>query len=783
MPTYHHANFDLIIEPEQGWFSVISHHHSIRLEQIHLSIACTASSGRFNLLEKDWLPRSITESQVETALGRLHRCSIESNAHAVGLQTRLEFAFADHLPFLFWRVNLHNQAEQAVWIDRIELMRVGGMQPHSRIDFGRPFNPQDFWFYSNGWQSWSYTAAYPATASLRQSRLGAFQKPMVINAGTPDHKQHGYFTSDFFGILTDARQQKAVLAGFLSQREQFGTLEAVLYDRPVLRLWANGDHTLLESGKQMLTDWAVLLIGEANEENLLHPYLKAVAEEHQVSIPQESPSGWCSWYHFYTHVTAQNIRDNLKTLVELKSSLPLNLIQIDDGFESQVGDWFSFKETFPQGVAGLAEEISRAGFTPGLWLAPFIVHPKSQLEKEHPEWLLCDRRGRPVNAGFVWNAFTHALDLTIPEALEYACQVIQTAAHEWKFPYLKLDFLYAAALPGAYRNPSRTRAQVLRQGMEALRRAAGEQTFLLGCGAPLGSVVGLVDAMRIGADVSGDWQPAFYNIRFPFKNEPHMPSARNSINNILTRSPLHRQWWINDPDCLLVRPDTRLTLAEVQSLATAISLTGGSLLLSDDLPALPAERIRLAQVLLPVIGKPARVLDLLTSQMPALLRTDLEGAIGKWHLIARFNWEEKSQEWEFEPRTFLLPETGYYLHSFWDDQSFFYQPGNTLHLPAIPPHGVALLAVYPQTTDIAYGGSNLHISQGLEVRQWMREDQEVELTLDLAHSFEGWFDLLVNRPPRSIIGNIARWQEKDKGCVRFFVKSDGIPCKAKILFG
>lgn len=783
MPTYHHANYDLIIEPEQGWFSVISDHHPIRLEQVRLNIAYTASNRRFNLLEERWQPHSITESEVETALGKLRCCSIETDAQSAGLQTCIEFAFADHLPFLLWRVNLHNQSEQAVWIDRIELMRVGGMQPHSRLDLGKPFNPQDLWFYSNGWQSWSYTAAYPATASLRRSRLGAFQKPMVINAGTPDLKQPGYFTSDFFGILTDSVQHTSILTGFLSQRQHFGSLEAVLYDNPALRLWANGDHTLLESGTDMTTDWAVLLIGESDENNIVEPYLQAVAKEHQVRVPHHSPSGWCSWYHFYTNVTAQNIKDNLSALVQLKPSLPLELIQIDDGFESQVGDWFSFKETFPQGVAGLAEEIARADFTPGLWLAPFIVHPKSQLEREHPDWLLRDRRGRPVNAGFVWNAFAHGLDLTVPEALQYACDVVHTAAHEWKFPYLKLDFLYAAALPGVYRDPTLTRAQVLRRGMEALRQAAGEETFLLGCGAPLGSVLGLVEAMRIGADVSGEWWPSFNGVRFPFKNEPHMPSARNSINNILTRAPLHRRWWINDPDCLLVRPDTRLSLPEVQSLTTAIALSGGSLLLSDDLPALPPERIRLAQVLLPVIGQPAQVLDLLTSEMPALLRLDLEGAFGKWYVLARFNWKDVSQEWNFEPQDFHLPEQGYILHSFWDDQTFIYQPAQKVIMPPLAPHGVALLAAYPQTDQIAYAGSNLHISQGIEVKQWLVTAQGLEIELDLGRAFEGWFDVRLNQTPQSVSGDVTRWQEIHKGRFRFFVQSEGDPCTVKIGLG
>ncbi len=87
--------------------------------------------------------------------------------------------------------------------------------------------------------------------------------------------------------------------------------------------------------------------------------------------------------------------------------------------------------------------------------------------------------------------------------------------------------------------------------------------------------------MRIGEDVSDTWMPHFNKIKPIFKDEKFIPSTRNALNNIVSRAALHEHWWVNDPDCLLVRPDTKLSLAEVQTLATAIGMTGGSLLLSD----------------------------------------------------------------------------------------------------------------------------------------------------------------------------------------------------------
>ena len=45
----------------------------------------------------------------------------------------------------------------------------------------------------------------------------------------------------------------------------------------------------------------------------------------------------------------------------------------------------------------------------------------------------------------------------------------------------------------------------MRAGYDAIRRGAGDDAFILGCGAPLGTCIGVVDGMRIGPDVAPSW--------------------------------------------------------------------------------------------------------------------------------------------------------------------------------------------------------------------------------------------------------------------------------------
>ena len=356
--------------------------------------------------------------------------------------------------------------------------------------------------------------------------------------------------------------------------------------------------------------------------------------------------------------------------------------------------------------------------------------------------------------------------------MDYAWCVVEKAVKEWGFSYLKLDFLYAAALPGYRKDPTKTRAQVLRNGLKVLRKAVGQDTFLLGCGLPLGSGIGIVDAMRIGADVSGTWTPNYMGVKPFFKKEPHIPSAQNSVQNVVTRAMFHNRWWINDPDCLLVRSNTNLTQPEIQSLATVIALTGGSLLISDSLPDLSEDRIKIVQRLLPVIGKRASVVDWFDHESPKKLRVDMSGEVGEWHLLALFNWEDKEKELTFEPSDFGLEKKVYWLSSFWNN-NVVDTSGDLTQM--IPPHGVALWAAREkQLSQPQYLGGDLHISQGMEISNWVVEEDHVICQIELNRSFEGAVLFYLPVKPNRILyrGVPIFWKLISENIIKVSIKSD-----------
>ncbi len=765
-------------------------------------------------------PRITGPEEASSPHGELQQFTLTMAPERCGLHITLTFALPGEHPLLLWKINLENKGDNPIWIDRIDMLRAGFFPQKSLLPEPGPITmqknilpggqgvirphpaPGELAFYSNGWQSWSHTGSYGADDYYRQTQLGFFATSMWYNAGTPRPKKPGYFASDMFGVMGDRQHRSGILAGFLSQKEHFGSLKVRIDDPlyPALFLWANGDQARLDPGASITTDWAAVQFVDIDAPNPLSPYLEAVARENGIRPSQFAPpnsqslppnshpapvspllvgegpgvrSGWCSWYHYYQDITAKDIRSNLQAAQEIKDSVPLGTIQIDDGYQEEVGDWFTFDPAFPQGVKPLVNEIKQAGLTPGVWLAPFIVHPKSKLARKHRKWLLRNRWRLPVNAGFIWNTFTRALDLTLAPALEHVQNVIRTAVEEWGFPYLKLDFLYAAALSGQYHDPTKTRAQVLRSGLEVIREAAGDDVMLLGCGAPLGPAIGLVDAMRIGADVHPGWYPSFGGYELLFRAEPNMPSVRNALQNTLTRAMLHRRWWINDPDCLLLRPGTDLTLPEVRSLATAIAFSGGLTLLSDDLAALPPERLQIAQAILPPIGQRPRVPDWFDAATPSIMRLDLENATGKWHLLAIFNWgkREKSLDLEVEHLGLDGKQT-FYVSPFWTGETTLVT-GGRLTLDAVPPHGVRVLALRPITPDSPqYVGSDLHIAQGLEVANWFATPTTLRILLARPGHAQGQILLHLPEPPRraSISQKEIPWQKAEGTLYSFAVQ-------------
>jgi len=103
--------------------------------------------------------------------------------------------------------------------------------------------------------------------------------------------------------------------------------------------------------------------------------------------------------------------------------------------------------------------------------------------------------------------------------------------------------------------------------------------------------IGFFDGMRISCDVAPFWNPE--RIRIFLKDRNALCTKKALINDI-TRSSMHRHLWLNDPDCLLVRKKkNKMNEAQTKLMASVMAVSGGMLLVSDDLTKLETDRLDL----------------------------------------------------------------------------------------------------------------------------------------------------------------------------------------------
>jgi alpha-galactosidase len=438
--------------------------------------------------------------------------------------------------------------------------------------------------FRNGYQSWS-SSDVATFGTARDPSFSAdnpfFQAAHHADAETVANEYE--LRSEWVTIIGDDSDQK-LLVGFVGSGNHDGTLR--------LTHGVEGDTELhveaflggieLAPGESRQLDPIVLATG-TDEHALLAEWADEVATAARARRDAEFQVGWCSWYHYFDDITEEALRANLAMAAEF----PFDVFQLDDGYQAAIGDWLDTNDKFPSGLPAVAAAIRDAGYRPGIWLAPFLAAPDSQIAREHPDWLAQFRPGKPLKAWVnpSWGGFMYALDTSNPEVLAHL-ESVGRALRAMGFSYLKLDFTFAPSFDGIWHDRRMSPAQRVRAGFKAIRRGAGEDAFILGCGVPLAHVVGVVDGNRIGPDVAPLWEPAPETevIAGYLRTQPSTKYAQDATR---LRQFMHRRLWLNDPDCLMLRTkETRLTEEQVREWAATVAASGGMVLVSDDLSLL-----------------------------------------------------------------------------------------------------------------------------------------------------------------------------------------------------
>jgi hypothetical protein len=212
------------------------------------------------------------------------------------------------------------------------------------------------------------------------------------------------------------------------------------------------------------------------------------------------------------------------------------------------------------------------------------------LFRDNPTWFVSDEEGNPYSHSSGYGSMV-ILDMTKPEVQQHIRGVF-TALRQAGFTYFKCDFTQLLLGASRFFRDDLSHAGQLRELFRLIRESIGEDAYLLACGAPFESVIGIADAHRTTGDVHHYWSHIRQNIRT-----------------------MQARWWMQgavgntDPDFVIVRcesttDDTKLSrrlpkkpwkrggnfyagremnLEEAKTLLLASYLSGGDLVLSDAL--------------------------------------------------------------------------------------------------------------------------------------------------------------------------------------------------------
>ena len=429
-------------------------------------------------------------------------------------------------------------------------------------------------FFANGFQSWTSSREYKRNDV--QYGLRTLSKLPIVrtfsgSSGDYAFTEYGKDLYHSFSYTYFRIDEKVELVGSLNERTGY-TIFYADYAQNIFAAVKDVEGLTLD-GEYQLFD-IVRVQGTYGE--VFDKYFELYPRKNTGRV--KHLAGYTSWYNYYQNINEEIILRDLQGLA--RAGKNANIFQIDDGYETKVGDWDMDTVKFPNGLAPIVDRIHEQGLMAGLWYAPFAAQFKANVIKNHPDWLIRNKHGRPVISGIAWGGF-YALDFEKEEVREYIKAFFDKVFNEWHFDMVKLDFLYAAAIEP--RN-GKTRGQLMCEAMDFLRECCGDK-IILGCGVPLAPAFGVVDACRISCDVENTFKEKFY---VKVTNQ-EIISAKMAMVNSVYRRHLNGRIWANDPDVFFLRDDgmkkAGYTLQQKKLLAKVNHIFGDVLFVSDNVGA------------------------------------------------------------------------------------------------------------------------------------------------------------------------------------------------------
>ncbi|MBQ7358261.1 MAG: alpha-galactosidase [Clostridia bacterium] len=264
--------------------------------------------------------------------------------------------------------------------------------------------------------------------------------------------------------------------------------------------------------------------------------------------------------------------------IESMDAFPVKAnIFLVEGKYCEEGDWLRYnRRNFPIGMREISDLIKEKGMLSGIALSPFTVDEKSNVFKDHGDWILRMEDGRFCKT----KDDKYILNSTNPEVKEYVREVLHTILFMWGFDLVKLNNLYAA---GVLPTDGKSRGELMCDAMKFLRECCGGK-LMYACDVPLMPAFGIADYCAVSCGAVSDNVPS---ILYSKKFYRESASVKNASADIVFRRMLNGRAFLNAPcevslydkDFFL---DGNLNNAEQNVLTTLEGLFSPVLITTDD---------------------------------------------------------------------------------------------------------------------------------------------------------------------------------------------------------
>lgn len=268
-------------------------------------------------------------------------------------------------------------------------------------------------------------------------------------------------------------------------------------------------------------------------------------------LPKQPIYGINDWYFAYGNNNFDLIKKTTAMMAELVTDThnkPFSVVDAGWATYSPLlpgdGGWnddFSKPNDKFKDMHLLGDEIKKSGMRPGLWMRPLCARHDEKASLLAPKIPGRDNPKNPV------------LDPTIPEniaRIQHNFEVYK----QWGYEMVKHDFSTyditgrwgvnmkdIITSPGwNFNDRSKTTAEIILDLYHAIREAAGDSIYVIGCNTMSHLSAGIFEMCRIGDDTSGlEWER----------------TRKMGVNTLAFRLPQHNKFYAVDGDCVGLTTD------------------------------------------------------------------------------------------------------------------------------------------------------------------------------------------------------------------------------------